>query len=104
MSIDLGGGKSKLTLGDFTNTGTVNNIDTLIGGTGADTITLNTALVNGSVNLGTGADTLTLANATNSATIANVKTVIGGTGSDTISLGAAASQRQHRAGHGVGQR
>ncbi len=56
MSIDLGAGSNKLTLGNFANTGTVTNVNTLVGGTGADTITLATAVSNGSINLGSGAD------------------------------------------------
>ena len=66
MSVDLGTGNNKLTLGNFANTGSVSNINTLIGGTGADTITLGTALASGSVDLGAGSDKLTLANGTNS--------------------------------------
>ena len=54
-SIDLGGGSDTLTLANGTNTATVANIETIIGGTGADTITLGTALTTGmSVDLGTG--------------------------------------------------
>ena len=52
----LGSGTSKLTLGNAANTGTVSNAGTLIGGTGADAITLATALANGSVDLGAGKD------------------------------------------------
>ena len=36
MSIDLGAGANKLTLANVANTGTVSNVNTLIGGTGAD--------------------------------------------------------------------
>ena len=68
------------------NTGTVSNVNTLVGGSGADTITLNTAVTNGSIDLGAGNDTLTFANGSNAATLANVETAIGGTGSDTFVL------------------
>ena len=101
MSVDLGGGKSKLTLANGANTGTVSNVDTLIGGTGTDTITLLTAMSNGSVSLGSRRDTLTLANAANSVTIANVETILGGTGSDTITLGAAVSNASIDLGTGT---
>ena len=40
MSVDLGAGSDKLTLGAFANTGTVTNVETVAGGSGADTITL----------------------------------------------------------------
>ena len=69
MTIDLGAGADKLTLGNFTNTGTITNVETVIGGTVADTITLGAVLIaSGSIDLGAGADSLTrwLANRTNS--------------------------------------
>ena len=96
MSVDLGAGKSTLTLANATNTGTVNNVETLIGGTGADTITLGTAMADGSVNLGSGVDTLTLGNFSNTGTISNVKTIIGGTGNDTITLGQRRPRQRQR--------
>ena len=89
MSVDLGAGNNRLTLAGGGNTGTVSNVNTLVGGTGADTITLATAVANGSVNLGAGSDTLILANGTNTATVANVETLTGGTGNDTITLASA---------------
>ena len=58
----------------------------LIGGTGNDTITLGTAVINGSVDLGTGSDTLKLANFTNRVSVTNTETVLGGTGDDTVIL------------------
>ena len=36
MSVDLKAGANKLTLANGANTGTVSNVDTLIGGTGVD--------------------------------------------------------------------
>ena len=54
MRVDLGGGANKLTLANGANTGTVSNIGTLIGGTGADVVTLGSAVTNGSVSLGSG--------------------------------------------------
>ena len=58
MSVDLGDGKNTLALNAGGNTGTVSNISTLIGGPGANTITLGTAIANGSIDLGAGSDTL----------------------------------------------
>ena len=79
----------KLTLANGANTGTVKNIETLIGGTGADTITLGAAATNASIDLGAGSDTLTFGNFTNTATVANTETITGGTGTDTITLATA---------------
>jgi Ca2+-binding RTX toxin-like protein len=86
VQVNLGAGSNKLTLANLGNTGSVSNVGTLIGGTVNDTITLNTALVNGSIDLGTGSDTLQFADLTNRASVANTETVFGGTGSDTIVL------------------
>ena len=69
MAVNLGAGSNKLTLAAGGNTATVSNTNTLIGGSGADAITLGAAVSNGSIDLGAGSDTLTLANATNSATV-----------------------------------
>ena len=77
MQIDLGGGANRLTLANTANTGTVKNAGTLIGGAGADTITLGTAAANASIDLGAGNDTLTFGNFANAATIANTETVTG---------------------------
>ena len=65
------------------------NVETLIGGTGDDTITLGAAAASASIDLGAGNDTLTFGNFANSATVANVETITGGTGADTITLGTA---------------
>jgi Ca2+-binding RTX toxin-like protein len=89
MSIDLGGGNNTLTLAAGGNMGTVNNIGTVIGGSGADIITLGTAIAKGSIDLGVGNDTLTFGNGTNSATVANTETITGGTGSDSVTLSGA---------------
>jgi hypothetical protein len=73
-----------------TNSYTFSTIDTLTGSGNADavtdTVTLSTAINNGSVDLGAGSDMLTLANLTNRLTIANTETVQGGSGNDTIVL------------------
>src|SRR5205823_2790194 len=87
MSVDLGAGADKLTLANGGNTGTLNNVETVVGGSGADAVTLGSAVTNGAIDLGAGSDTLTLANGTNSATVSNVESVTGGTGNDAITLG-----------------
>ncbi len=74
--IDLAAGNDKLTLGNFTNTGSASNVETVIGGTGADTVTLGNAVTGASIDGGAGNDTLTLASGTNTASMANVETVI----------------------------
>jgi Ca2+-binding RTX toxin-like protein len=71
------------------NSGTVKDVGTLIGGSGADTITLGTAAANASIDLGAANDVLTFGNFANSATVANTETIIGGTGNDTVTLGGA---------------
>ena len=69
----------------------MSNVNTLIGGTGTDTITLGTNLLNGSVSLGASTDMLTLANGTNHVSVASTGTVQGGSGADTIVLTGAMS-------------
>ena len=48
-SIDLGAGNDTLTFGNFTNTATVANVETITGGTGNDSVTLASALTGGRV-------------------------------------------------------
>ena len=84
-AIDLAGGSDTLTLGNFANSATVANVETITGGTGADSITLGTALTTAmAVDLGAGADKLTLANLANTGTVRDVETLMGGTGADAI--------------------
>jgi Ca2+-binding RTX toxin-like protein len=74
------------------NTATVANVETLVGGTGNDTITLGSVLTAAmSVDLGSGSNKLTLAAAVNTGTVSNVVTLIGGAGNDAITLGTAAA-------------
>ena len=89
MSIDLGSGANTLTLGNGTNTGTVKNVGTLIGGTGTDTDHAGHGGEQCQHQPGLGTDTLTLGNFTNIATVANIDTIIGGTGNDAITLATA---------------
>jgi Ca2+-binding RTX toxin-like protein len=89
-SIDLGAGSDVLTLGNFANSATISNAETIIGGTGADTVTLGSPLTTAmSVDLGGGANKLTLANGGSTGTASNVQTLIGGSGGDAITLGTA---------------
>ncbi len=90
-SIDLGAGNDTLTLGDFTNTGSMTNVETLIGGAGNDTITYTTLVSKGSINLGDGTDTLTFGDFANTATVSDVESITGGSGADTITLGTVAT-------------
>ena len=59
---------------------TVSNVETIVGGTGADTVTLGAALASSSVDLGVVRTSLALANGVNTLTLANIETVTGGTG------------------------
>ncbi len=65
------------------------NVESILGGTGNDTIVLATTLVGGTIDLGVGTDTLSLANGANSINVANVESLLSGSGADTIVLTAA---------------
>src|SRR6202042_428557 len=78
-----------LTLASGTNTGAVSNVNTLLGGTGADTVTLGTQAINASISLGAGADKLTVGAFVNTATVSNTQSIVGGGSGDTITLGTA---------------
>jgi hypothetical protein len=71
------------------NTGSVSNVNTLVGGVGADIVTFATKLTNGSVDLVAGSDSLTLAAGGNTVSVANTETLIGGGGADTVTLSGA---------------
>ncbi len=63
------------------------NVESLLGGSGADTIVLTAALVGGTIDLAGGTDTLILSSAgPNSVTVANVESLLGGSSNDTIVL------------------
>ncbi len=86
-SIDLGSGSDKLTLGKFANNLTVTNVESIVGGELADTVTLGNILTTtDSINLGSGADKLTLGDFGNTGSISNVETIIGGSDADIITL------------------
>ncbi len=60
------------------------NIETVIGASGAETLTIVAALSSASLDFAAGADTITLANAANSATLTNIETISGVGGADTM--------------------
>jgi len=84
-----------LILANGSNNLTATGVETLTGGTGADTITLGAAQSSGVFNLGAGVDRLTLSGA--AANIlsldASVEQVIGGAAADTLTLTQAVSRR-----------
>ncbi len=73
-SVDLGAGNDKLTLGNFANVATLANVESVVGGNAADTITLSAALVQKSnINLGAGDDKLTLGDFVNAGSVEGSK-------------------------------
>src|SRR5436190_473053 len=81
-----------LNLGDTPNTLTINGVDTLTGGSGADAITLGAAFTtNHTIDLGSGSDKLTLASVANTGTLTNVETLTGGSAADVITIAGAIS-------------
>ncbi len=64
------------------------NVESLYGGSAADTITYGAAISKGFADLGDGADTLNLAAGANVITVANIETVNGNTGTDAVTLSA----------------
>jgi Ca2+-binding RTX toxin-like protein len=86
MSIDLGGGVDTLNLGNFTNSGSISNVESLLGNSGDDTITYATQATNVTIDLAGGSDTIKLGNFVNTASISNVETILGGSGVDTITV------------------
>ncbi|MCR3981975.1 hypothetical protein, partial [Aeromonas veronii] len=78
-------GSDTLTLGDFVNVASIANVETLVGGSLADTITLTAALTSSSsIDLGAGKDILNLGKFANTGSVSNVETLIGSTIDDTI--------------------
>ena len=65
-------------------------VETIVGSTGDDAVTLSTTVSGGSFDLGTGTDTLNLANGGNTLTVSGtIETVVGGSGNDLITVGSA---------------
>ena len=56
VAFDLGAGSDKLTLSAGGNTGSVTNIETLVGASGADTMTIIAAISSGSIDSAGGND------------------------------------------------
>ncbi len=92
-------------LGNFANTGSVFNVETVVGNSGADTITIATQASNASIDLDGGADKLTFGDFVNRATVTGVETVdrrlcrrydhLGGAASNaSIDLGAGSRRAQ----------
>ena len=75
-----------VTFGNGNITETFSTVDTLIGGTGNDTISFTGILSNASVDLGGGTDVLTLGDLGNTVTIGGTETITGGAGDDTVTL------------------
>jgi len=82
IAVALGDGTDTINLADGANTIATNNVETIVGGTGADTVTVNgTSAVH--FTGGASIDTLTFNN-----TVSGTITFIGGTGSDVLNLAA----------------
>ncbi|NBX20631.1 MAG: hypothetical protein EBR58_04295, partial [Betaproteobacteria bacterium] len=95
-TITISGGDSNLTL--------PGNIDTIMGGTGADTITISSQLTDVSntlIDLGSGTDSLTLGNFANTGTIANIESVTGNSGVDQVTLSTTLTAGQINLGAGT---
>ncbi len=81
----------------------MSNVPSIPGGSGADTITLASALTNSiTLDLGGGSDKLTLAAVGNTGSVSNVETLVGGTGNDTITLKTATVNGSVDLGSGTG--
>ena len=87
MSIDLGGGQdSLLALGLEGRSLLVSNTETIVLGSGGDSVNVRTALKNGVIDMGDGLDFLTLQGSGNSVSIINAEDIIGGAGADKLTL------------------
>ncbi|WP_073137547.1 beta strand repeat-containing protein [Muricoccus roseus] len=92
LNADLGAGKDRLVLADGGNRGKVAQVETLVGGSGKDFITLSAPVSGTTIDLRGGEDQLTLSSAgPNSLTVLNTEMVIGGEARDEVVLGAATS-------------
>ena len=78
-----------MTLANGTNSATLIAVESVVGGTGSDAITLGATISAIDFNGSTGNDSLTLATGNNTATLTlvDVESIIGGSGTDTITLG-----------------
>jgi Ca2+-binding RTX toxin-like protein len=90
LNADLGDGADRLVLANGTNTGSVANVETLIGGSGNDVITFEAGPQRVAIDLGAGIDRLTLAGTTQTlADVANAETIEGGAAADDVRLASA---------------
>src|SRR5579883_2142379 len=86
-TIDLAGGSDTLSLlATAANSVNVANVESLLGGTAADTVVLTAPQVGATIDLSSGVDSLTLASGSNSIVIANIESVLGAAGNDTLAL------------------
>src|SRR5436309_6842941 len=83
---DLGSGADKLTLANVANAGTISNVESIVGGSANDTITVDTQASSASLDLAAGSEKLNLAYTVNTATVTNVETLLGGSANNTITL------------------
>lgn len=88
----MGAGNDRLVMGDFTNSLTVANLETLVGGTDVDIVVLSSAATAGmTINLGGGNDSLTLDGSGGTVSLTGVGTVTGGAAADRVVYVGAAS-------------
>lgn len=85
LDIDLGGGSDIMQLGPGNNTGSVRNVEVLLGNSGSDLITIEGAQSGSFVNLGAGADTV-FVNGGGPVSVTNVERVLGGARNDHVIL------------------
>jgi len=83
---DLGTGNDQLTLADGANTLTVGGIESIVGGTGADTLTLSAAQTSGTFDLAQVLTASTCSTRTTPVSLGNVETIVGNSGDDLITL------------------
>ncbi|MBF0270250.1 MAG: cadherin-like domain-containing protein [Alphaproteobacteria bacterium] len=88
-SIDGGAGTDTVILSNENHALTVSHVESVVGGSGDDAITLGAALASGAIDLGQGTDRLVLYGGANSLTVSNTEFITGNSGADIITLGAA---------------
>jgi Ca2+-binding RTX toxin-like protein len=88
MEIDLGDGSDTLVLGNYTNTVSVYSVESIVGGSNADTVFVKEAVTGGQFNLGTGVDSITFAEGA-TATLTSVETINGSSYADNITISGA---------------
>ncbi|MBP0573870.1 hypothetical protein J8J27_24530, partial [Mycobacterium tuberculosis] len=76
----------KLTLGNFLNTLTVSNAETVAGGSSTDLVTLGQAEAGGFYDLGAGTDRLVFNADGATVTVANIETITGSAAADKVTV------------------